>query len=302
MRLSDETRVLRAQASLTNRDYRLIGWLYDHGVLTTDQIAAALFSSLDVTQRRLLRLLDLGLVNRFRPQRWEGGSYPYHYVLDQLGTELEAAQRGVPPPRRDQARRRRVHLTTRANLPHLLGTNQFFIDLAAHERTHPGTRLARWRPAAAFHDRGAFYHQGDHADLMLRQMPRPDGHGIWAEDGREVAFFLEFDLANETLDDLAEKVAAYGLLGSLTRWRWPVLFHLPTALRELHLHRHLAATFAATPLNAYIATTAADLRAETGLSPAGAVWWLYGHDSGRRLRLIDLPCLTPRPHAVTEPP
>lgn len=35
--------LLRLQASITARDDRLLGWLYDHGTLTTDQIAKALF-------------------------------------------------------------------------------------------------------------------------------------------------------------------------------------------------------------------------------------------------------------------
>ncbi len=48
--------VLRVQESLTIRDRILLGWLYDHGVLTTDQIAHALFPSLDYAQTRLRRL------------------------------------------------------------------------------------------------------------------------------------------------------------------------------------------------------------------------------------------------------
>jgi hypothetical protein len=51
----------------------------------------------------------LGLA-RFRPQKPDGGSYPYHYVLDQLGTDVVAAQRGDELPRRDQARLRRWHV------------------------------------------------------------------------------------------------------------------------------------------------------------------------------------------------
>ncbi|WUJ24800.1 replication-relaxation family protein [Micromonospora sp. NBC_00389] len=70
--------LLRLQASITARDDRLLGWLYDHGVLTTDQIGAALFPSLDFAQRRLRRLTVLRATDRFRPNRAYGGSYPYH--------------------------------------------------------------------------------------------------------------------------------------------------------------------------------------------------------------------------------
>jgi hypothetical protein len=122
--------VLRVQSHLTDRDHTLIGWLGDHGVLTSAQIAYALFPSLDFAQRRLRTLHRLGLVDRFRPLKMDGGSFPYHYVLAQLGAQVLAAQRGDDPPRPGQARQRMRALTSRANLGHLLGTNQFFTDLA----------------------------------------------------------------------------------------------------------------------------------------------------------------------------
>ncbi len=81
-------RLLRVQSQLTDRDYVLLGWLADHGLLTTAQIAAALFPSLDFAQERLKKLIELDVVDRFRPQRAHGGSYPYHYVLSQLGVEV----------------------------------------------------------------------------------------------------------------------------------------------------------------------------------------------------------------------
>ncbi|MFU8852757.1 replication-relaxation family protein [Micromonospora sp. SL1-18] len=87
--------LLRLQASITARDDRLLGWLYDHGVLTTDQIATALFPSLDFAQRRLHRLTVLRAADRLRPNRAYGGSYPYYYVLDQLGYDHVHAQRGL---------------------------------------------------------------------------------------------------------------------------------------------------------------------------------------------------------------
>ena len=96
--------VLRVQSQLTARDRILVGWLYDHGVLTTFQIAHALFPSLDFCQRRLRTLYQLRLIARFRPQRADGGSYPYHWVIDQLGAEVVAAARDERPPRRDHAR------------------------------------------------------------------------------------------------------------------------------------------------------------------------------------------------------
>ncbi|MFD1364277.1 replication-relaxation family protein [Actinoplanes sichuanensis] len=287
MNASVEQRLLKAQSSLTHRDMRLLGWLYDHGVLTTDQIDAALFGSLTFCQRRLLRLIDLGVLARFRPQRWEGGSYPYHYLLAQLGTEIVAAQRGDPLPRRDQARQRRQHLTSRANLPHLLATNQFFIDLAAHERVHSGGRLDTWRPAADFHRATAFYRPGDGADMFsLRTFPRPDGHGIWVDRGRRVPFLLEMDRGTESLPVLTAKVTNYLRVADHARWWWPVLFWLPSVRREINLQRLLADL----PASDRVATAASDHVAASGLSPAGPVWWLHGREQPRQ-HLSELPFL-----------
>ncbi|MFR9780281.1 replication-relaxation family protein [Micromonospora sp. MS34] len=279
--------LLRLQASITARDDRLLGWLYDHGLLTTDQIAAALFPSLDFAQRRLRRLTGLRAVDRFRPNKPDGGSYPYHYVLDQLGYSHVRAQRGLGPPRRDQARHRKQSLTSRPDLPHLLGGNQVFVDLAAHARTHPDSRLERWRPASAFHDPGVFYRRGGDPQIMVHGpsgLPRPDGAGVWTELDRSVPFFLEYDTGRERLDILTEKIAKYERLSAMSAWAWPVLFHLPSARREANLHHRLAGT---TP-RAFIATTTADLRTATDSSPAEQVWQLIGLSAGRH-RLIDLP-------------
>ncbi|GGM90590.1 hypothetical protein GCM10007977_110750 [Dactylosporangium sucinum] len=57
--------VLRVQFRLTDRDRLLLGWLYDHGVFTSFQLANALFPSpLDFCQRRLTTLYKLKLVAR----------------------------------------------------------------------------------------------------------------------------------------------------------------------------------------------------------------------------------------------
>ncbi|MFC3502210.1 replication-relaxation family protein [Micromonospora krabiensis] len=285
-RLPASDPLLRLQASITVRDDQLLGWLYDHGVLTTDQIAEALFPSLDFAQRRLRRLTLLQATDRFRPNRAYGGSYPYHYVLDQLGYHHVHAQRGLAAPRRDQARRRKQSLTSRRDLPHLLGANQVFIDLAAHARTHPHTSLDRWQPASAFHSPGVWYRVGDDPRMMSRGptgLPRPDGAGVWTDHGRTVPFFLEYDTGAESLDVLVEKVGKYDRLYSMTTWAWPVLFHLPSARREANLHHRLAAIAP----EATIATTSAELRAVLGVSPAEPVWQLGG--TARRLRLVDLP-------------
>ena len=279
--------LLRLQASLTPRDQRLLDWLYDHGVLTSAQIARAMFSSLDFAQRRLLRLTQLAVITRFRPQRWHGGSHPYHYVLDQLGYQHVMAQRGEGMPRGDRARVRHQALINRADLAHLLGTNEVFVDLAGYARTHPGTRLARWWPAAAFHEPDIFAHDHQTADAIYRhryRLPRPDGHGIWIDHDITVPFFLEYDRGTETLAVLVDKVDKYTRLATHTIWRCPVLFHLPNLRREANLQQLLTEDHHTG--RAAVATTAADYRAQTGLSPAETIWRPVGDTQRRPLTEI----------------
>jgi len=275
---------MRVQSRLTDRDHILLSWLADHGVLTSFQIAHALYPSLDFAQRRLRKLCDAGLISRFRPFRADGGTYPYHYVLDQLGVEIVAAHRGDELPRKDQARKRRWHLTTRANLPHLLGTNQFFIDLAAHARTHPDTALLRWWPAARCQELGAFAEKNDDIQVKVyKARIRPDGHGIWSDNGAMVPFFAEFDTGTEDLGRLLDKIDGYQALAHNTGRCWPVLFWLHSPIRERHLHQRLAEYEWRVP----VATAARDDAVHNRRSPAEAVWWLHRHNGGL-LRLADL--------------
>jgi Replication-relaxation len=194
-------------------------------------------------------------------------------------------QRGDELPRRDQARKRRWHLTNRANLPHLLGVNQFFIDLAGYARTHPEASLDRWWPAVRCQQAGAFCEPGeDNIQVLAYKAPvRPDGHGIWTEHDRQVAFFVEYDNNTMPLWKLLDIIDGYAALAKMYRRVWPVLFSLHSAARERHLHQELSVDAVRYP----VATTARDDTTETGRCPAEAVWWLHRHD-GALLRLADL--------------
>lgn len=222
---SSGDRVLRVQAQLTDRDRLLLDWLADHRVLTTFQICHALFGSLDFAQRRLLKLHRLGLVDRFRPLRAGGGSYPWHYVLDQIGAEIVAASRELAPPRPGQTTERKRRIATSRTLDHLLGVNQFFTDLAGWGRTRVSSRLERWWPEQRCAEPGAF-------GTTLISPVRPDGHGIFAEGRRRVAFFVEFDTGFEQHSVLLSKVSRYASHVSTGGPAWPVLFWLPTGARE----------------------------------------------------------------------
>jgi hypothetical protein len=261
--------VLRVQSQLTARDRILLGWLYDHGVLTTFQLANALFPSLDFCQRRLRTLYQLRLIARFRPQRADGGSYPYHWVIDQLGAEVVAAARDERPPRRDHARLERRRWTSTRTLTHRLDVNQFFTDLAGHARTHPGAQLRQWLPEAACQRAGMFTRPSDPA-LVRAYQPRvrPDGYGVWADACATVPFFLEYDTGTEPVGTLIAKLVGYHELFATIGRSWPVLFWLHSASRERNLRIRLADL----PVAVSIATGARDHATTHQLSPAGAVW------------------------------
>ncbi len=272
-------RVLRVQARLTGRDRQLLDWLADHQVLTTVQIAHTLFSSLDFAQRRLLSLHRLGLVDRFRPLRPGGGSYPWHYVLAQTGAELVAASRSQPPPRRGETTDRMRRIATSRLLPHRLGVNQFFTDLAGHARTHPPARLDRWWSEQQCAAPGAF-------GVSLVSPVRPDGHGVFTDPGgRRVAFFLEFDTGTERLAVAAAKLTRYAAHAAKGGPAWPVLFWLPTTPRERHLHQLLDTPELPVP----VATAARD-SLPVGAGPADAIWLVHGGTDTPR-RLADLATL-----------
>ncbi|GIJ08445.1 replication-relaxation family protein [Micromonospora andamanensis] len=268
-------RVLRLQAQLTVRDRLLLDWLADHKVLTTFQISRALFTSLDFAQRRLLKLHQLGLVDRFRPLRAGGGSYPWHYVLDQTGTECVAASRQQTPPRPGQTTLRKHRLATSRTLEHLLGVNQFFTDLAARARTHPPAQLQRWWSEQRCAEPGAF-------NTTLLSPIRPDGHGIFREGDRRVAFFAEFDTGTERPRVLLEKVNNYTIHTAMGGPAWPVLFWLPHTDQERALHQLLTGL----PTPVPVATACRD-SLPVGACAADAVWLVAGSTDGPR-RLVDL--------------
>ena len=117
-----------------------------------------------------------------------------------MGLEVIAAQRGERLERgyRDRARRRRWQLTNRANLAHLVGVNGFFTALAGNARTRPGCELARWWSARQCQQTGAFANSDAGVDQRLyTPKSRPDGYGVWVEDGSQVSFFLEYDTGTE---------------------------------------------------------------------------------------------------------
>jgi len=257
---------------LQPRDYVLLRLLSDHQVLTTTQIAAALYSSLRMCQHRLHQLRQLDLIDRIRlpRDRRHGGSPPGHWALGRLGHDLHTDTDAPPVSARTARHRLARHAKT--PLAHLVGTNGFFTDLLAHARTHPHTALLRWWSEHESARRFA----GIRPDRI-----QPDGHGLWRHHDRTVGFWLEYDRSTENLPRLVGKLGHYDRLGRSGGPTYPVLFSLDSPAREANLHQALAGVASRCP----IATTA---RHGATHGPAGPVWALVGHGTTDRMHLHDL--------------
>ena len=251
--------------SLTGRDRFIVSVLAEHQVLTTAQLAQLCFGRLDLAQRRLLRLVRLGVLDRFR---WHAlvGSEAWHYTLGPAGAALDAAVRGVEAPRAAELRRRALRLAASPRLAHLLGVNGFFCALAEAARDQPGSALVAWRSERRCAE-------------LYGTLVRPDAAGVYQEHGQRVGFFLEHDTGSEPLARVASKLAGYAELHAAGGPRHPVCFWLPSAARESHLRRLL--TERQGPIA--VATASAELAGALGTGPAGAIWLAAGTDQRRRL-------------------
>jgi hypothetical protein len=258
---------MRVASRLTARDRSILHMLRKHRVLTTDQITTLFFANVNTAQHRLTKLYQMRLVDRFQPLSGRYVLGPNHYVLDQAGAMVLAAERD------DETDLAKVHWRTEQalavgrsqRLAHQLGVNDFFIGLAAAARRDPQRmRLDLWWSEAKCHHEWG-------------KVVQPDGFGIWCQDDTATRFYLEYDRSTEPLSRLVDKLGAYETMErALGDSAW-LLFDFRTSRREAGARAALAD--ATVP----IATAA---RGPTQ-PPCEPVWAPLGH-AGLRLRLIDL--------------
>ncbi|GLL08331.1 replication-relaxation family protein [Dactylosporangium matsuzakiense] len=257
--------LIAAANRLRPRDYTIATLLDAHTALTTDQLAAILFTNRVACRHRLRELQLLRFIDTF-PYVRPGGARTACWVPGMLSARYSALVRDEPPPTARMLQERRDRVMLSPLLPHLLEVNDVFTGLLAHARRAGTGRLLRWwseRVTAAAYD----------------QRIHPDGHGVWADGGGSVGFFLELDRGTETIGKLVAKLAAYRRFRLDGGPDYPVVFVLPSLARERHLHQRLADT-ANIQESLVVATTMPDAVA-AGRSVAGPVWWRAGHDESR---------------------
>jgi hypothetical protein len=266
---------------LQPRDLTLAVLLSEHHLLTTDQITAVLFGSPTTCVHRLRLLRRLTFIDRLI-RRQPDRPPQTCWIPGKLSARYAALADGQPAPSTKALRDAQDRILANPQLTHHIGANQFHIDLLAHARRHPGTRLARWWSPRR-------------ANAAFGRIIQPDAHGIWTAAGRQVGYFLEHDESTEPLTRLVGKVAAYQRLHAQGGPGYPLLFWLGSRRRETNLHYRLADQ---DTHGVIVATAARD--SLDGHSPAGPVWRLFGN--GRhRLPLAELPCQPGRPGSLHPP-
>ena len=271
-------------ARLTARDRWLLRMICEHRVLTTAQVTQLAFGTSRAATARMTTLYQYRAVDRFRPLA-PAGSSPLHFILDEAGAMLLAAEDGITPAGLGYRRDRSMAIALSPRLAHDTGANGIFTSLAAVARPSSGRQaLECW-----WGERRCAATWGGHA--------RPDGYGRWTEQlpgpAATVDFFLEYDTGTEPLSRVVAKLAGYAALAARTGITTPVLFHLRSPSREAALHARLtgppppgipgAASAAQIP-GVPVATAAPGTSPQ---GPAGAAWLPAG-SPGPRLRLAQL--------------
>lgn len=246
---------------LTDRDRAICRLVWSHRVFSTDQLAAVFFDSLRAGQQRLRVLAQLGVLERFRALH-RTGSESWRYTLGPAGAALIALERGEDPPRPAAVRAHAGRLAAGVRTAHTLGVNGLFASLAGHARHHRECELVEW-----WSERRAGAEWGE--------LVRPDGYGVWAEAGRAVGFFVEYDTGSEPLARVAAKLSGYSDVAVADGVARPVLFWLARPGREPALHQAIGRP----PVPVATASVGAD--------PADAIWLPAG-GTGTRRRLADL--------------
>lgn len=252
---------------ITDRDHAIATSVYEHRVLTLNQLAELHFNGLERARKRLTLLADLRVLARFRPAPLAGGTSPYHYVLAEHGAVLIAARRLIRVNDLDWAPGRTLDVQTSAQLRHQVEANGFATRLAyALRTTTPAGRLS-WRGQAE-------------CARAYRDLIRPDSRlTITWRDDRAVEAFLEWDRGTEPLRRLQDKLDRYDDLAVGRDRPATVLLVVPSERRERNTHNALRPTSEVQLLT----TTAERHRADPLVRN-----WLPAGDT-ERVALTDLP-------------
>lgn len=178
---------------MTTRDKEVLVSLYYHRCLTTRQIAEMHYQynakgeqnsqSELIARRRLRKLFDAGLVDKFFIDVGTEGSSQGHVVLDTLGAHVVAGLLNLPLEELNW--KYEMNETRLPYLAHMVDTNNFYLYLLRKAR-ELGHEVLSFRTEN--HCRHDFKFWGK------RMIVNPDAYGqYWNSDEEGFHFFLEWD-------------------------------------------------------------------------------------------------------------
>jgi hypothetical protein len=208
---------------LTGRDMGLIDALARHRILTAAQLAELFFPSEWAARIRLVTLIEMEVLARFR----DDNRAAYRYTLGYWGAAVHAWRQGEPPPTRTAVALAAHQLAVSRKRTHLEGVNAFFTALHAEARAADSVAVTQWLC------------EDEAASLFLGKV-RPDGAAVVTyESERAMPFFFEYDTGTEPLTVLTAKLDRYAEARPVDGQRL-VLLQITRPGRERNFHRHLA--------------------------------------------------------------
>jgi Replication-relaxation len=218
---------------LTDRDRRIALDCYEHRVLATEQLRRLHFRAARTTRERLQELRELRVLASFRPAAHAGkGSAPNHWVLDEAGALVVAAELGLERAELPWRAQTALAIASSSKLTHQLAVNEFFTRISEEAR-EAGGGLERWWGERRSRD-------------ALNGIATPDGYGrLRLPDEPPLEFLLELDRGSEDHERLKEKARRYAKALPRSELRDPlVLLLLPSAERTARAFENLAASAA----------------------------------------------------------
>jgi hypothetical protein len=279
-------RVFELARHLTERDRAIALALYEHQLLTTDQLTLLFFSSRRRAQDRLRFLYDERVLDRFYPPRPHGLGKPQaHWLLDEAGAILVAASLGLE--RKRLGWQRHDDWGSYPQLLHRLEANRLVTDLITATLEDGSLGVSEWWGSRTAASRLC--------ESGQQGRPIPDGGFFLETAAGPIECYLEWDRGTETLARLTHKLKLYwhAEVHSSERGQINVLFVVPTERRLCALVDAVAADAERrrqardnwfTPSWPLLAALTAELTAQ---GPLARVWRpLAG--PGQRLRLSEL--------------
>jgi len=144
---------------------------------------------INTTQHRLTTLYKLRLLDRFGSLDHRCASLPHHYVLDEPGAMVLAAELGKDPDKSRWRAEKTLAVEKSQRLAHLVGANGFSAALLAEPRRRADCDLSLW-----WSER--------HCAQQFDWITQPDGLGVWEEATTRIVCCVKYDRSTETLERL----------------------------------------------------------------------------------------------------